>query len=992
MSYPFTLKHALTLNFLLVAAVPVLLLGLLNIQIVSEHQLKDVGERNMLLAGSLAEEVETFLLEAQSDLRLVEQTALHGTVVQPAALDDFLAGLVTNSELFESIYLLDDQLKVLHLGILPGKAASRDNSLRLDFSGHRLFQGRQKISGAHWSGMFLSPVTGEPTVELALPLPDGFLIGNIRLSNLTRLLRRYSNPGGIEISIIDDHGGVVAHNLTPLAKEQLDFFEHPVVALALAGESTTGEFRQGDRFTLESAAGVPSAAWIVWVGLDMHQVLAPLHEMRNLLAGFMLVVIVLACFIALINVRRLMQPLTALGQRAGRIADGHYDFNFSPSGFSEIDLLGRQITSMTEAIKIREESIVTNEQRFRGLVNSIDGVVWEMEYPSFRILFVSEQAVAMLGYPIHDWYTVPSFWEDRTYVEDIAQAKAYCQLMVEKRTDHNFECRMTSAEGRTVWVRNLVTVVVEEDRPVRLIGVMIDITAHKKLLEDLSRSEEKYREIFNATKDAILIHDAGNGEVLDVNQAMLEMFGCSHEEALSGGVKAISAGTRPFDLAGAKKKLNQAMEEGSCAFEWRARRKNGELFWVDVSLHRAEIGQQRRILASVRDISDRKVAAEQLKEANERLLLLIDCMPLGCILLTPDLKVSMWNPAAESIFGFCSAEMVGHTPFSSIVVASERPVAEESWARMMAGEVVARSVSENITRDGRTITCEWSNTPVTDQLGETIGVISMVQDVSARKAAEDELTRYRVHLEDLVRERTGQLELAQQELVQKERLAVLGQLTATVSHEIRNPLGTVANAIYVLKEQLKAGDQASLERSLLLAERNVERCDDIISDLLDFSRRRSMQKKALQIDPWFDELLDELSIPKEINCRRELNSQATVSADPERLRRVMVNVVTNALQALAERQNGDQSLSAETRSRDDRCEIVVSDNGSGMSAEVLARIFEPMFSTKNFGVGLGVPIIKNILEGHGGGVDYQSVAGEGTTVVMWLPLLKDGAG
>jgi signal transduction histidine kinase len=98
-----------------------------------------------------------------------------------------------------------------------------------------------------------------------------------------------------------------------------------------------------------------------------------------------------------------------------------------------------------------------------------------------------------------------------------------------------------------------------------------------------------------------------------------------------------------------------------------------------------------------------------------------------------------------------------------------------------------------------------------------------------------------------------------------------------------------------------------------------------------------------------------------------------------------VNVITNALQAMEGDSVTSKDLEVRTMVVDGRCEIVVRDTGVGMSEEVMARIFEPMFSTKNFGVGLGVPIIKNIMEGHGGGVAYQSLQGKGTTVTLWLP-------
>ena len=236
------------------------------------------------------------------------------------------------------------------------------------------------------------------------------------------------------------------------------------------------------------------------------------------------------------------------------------------------------------------------------------------------------------------------------------------------------------------------------------------------------------------------------------------------------------------------------------------------------------------------------------------------------------------------------------------------------------------------------------------------------------------------------------LNLAQAELVQKERLAVLGQLTATVSHEIRNPLGTIANSLYLLKESLQGAEHANLAKPLLLAERNVERCDTIISDLLDFSRQRRIEKTPILIDDWMTDFLEEMDTLKDVQMEKDLSTNSVVPVDPERLRRALVNVITNALQALDEVEKPDKKLLVRTRLVDETCEIIVQDNGPGMGQDVLKRIYEPMFSTKNFGVGLGVPIIKNIVEGHGGGVEYVSEAGEGTTVIMRLPLTEMTSG
>ncbi len=137
-------------------------------------------------------------------------------------------------------------------------------------------------------------------------------------------------------------------------------------------------------------------------------------------------------------------------------------------------------------------------------------------------------------------------------------------------------------------------------------------------------------------------------------------------------------------------------------------------------------------------------------------------------------------------------------------------------------------------------------------------------------------------------------------------------------------------------------EYAHLSRPLQLAERNVERCDAIISDLLDFSRQRKIQKQPVAIDEWLTELLDEMRFPDDINCQWKFDSQAIVFIDKERLRRVLVNVVTNALQAMDEIMNADKILEIKTMVVDERCELVVRDSGPGMSEEILARIFEPM--------------------------------------------------
>lgn len=262
----------------------------------------------------------------------------------------------------------------------------------------------------------------------------------------------------------------------------------------------------------------------------------------------------------------------------------------------------------------------------------------------------------------------------------------------------------------------------------------------------------------------------------------------------------------------------------------------------------------------------------------------------------------------------------------------------------------------------------------------------LMSEIRERLQAEKRLNDHFEQLEELVRGRTAELEVAQRALMEQERLATLGKVTASVSHELRNPLGTLRSTLFLIGRKLEGLDQdLGLEDALARGERSIQRCDRIIEEFLDFTRTMSMELERVCMDAWLKGVLQEMSIPSGVLIDFSFESCAEMEVDPERLRRAVVNVVNNALQAMAEHGGDVQRLRVRSRIRPGRFEIVVKDNGPGMSEESLSRIFEPLYSTKGFGVGLGVPIVKGIMVKHGGDVEYHSKPGQGTTVVLWIP-------
>jgi signal transduction histidine kinase len=241
-------------------------------------------------------------------------------------------------------------------------------------------------------------------------------------------------------------------------------------------------------------------------------------------------------------------------------------------------------------------------------------------------------------------------------------------------------------------------------------------------------------------------------------------------------------------------------------------------------------------------------------------------------------------------------------------------------------------------------------------------------------------------LERRVDERTSELRLVQDELLRKERLSTLGQLTATVAHELRNPLSSIRNTVFAINSAV-AEKGLNLDRPLARMERGIARCDRIITDLLDYTRIRELKRAPVAIDPWLDEVLDEIKVADGVALVRQFAAPgARVSVDLERMRRVLINLVDNGVQAMPEPSGRDRQVTVRTQVAGGTLDLTIEDTGAGIPSDVLPKIFEPLFSTKSFGTGLGLATVKQIVEEHGGRIGIESEVDRGTRVTVSLPL------
>jgi len=659
------------------------------------------------------------------------------------------------------------------------------------------------------------------------------------------------------------------------------------------------------------------------------------------------------------------------------------DIDGKIKGISTID---RDITHLVEV----QKRLDLSKEYYLTMFEEFPAMIWRSRHDGRRDYFNKTWALFTGREPAAE---MEDAWIARIHPDDAENyMKAYRAAHHERRA-FEIEYRHRRSDDKFRWLA-------DHGIPFRgldgqfsgFIGFSLDVTDRKKSDADLRHSLDLLFSIIDNIPDMIFLKEAGELRFELFNKAGEDLIGIKREEMIGKNDydlfprdQADFFTQKDYEVLRDKKMMD--IPEETIQTRLKGQRV---LHTKKVPILPDDKSQPGYLLGISEDITDRKRAEADLRDSEQRLRAILDHSPAVVYLKDLDGGYLFVNRQFEELFHVKRDELVGKSDLDLFRKKTAEALRENDRKVLQSGAPI--EFEEIVENDGRAHTYISIKFPLLSSDGKPYALCGISTDITGRKNSEarvrqanEELVandkKLRKALFDVARAH-DELKKAQSQLIRAEKFAAIGKLAGIVSHEFRNQLGVIRNAAYFIKMRLKDPDE-KIARHLSILEKEIDETDRIIENILSFARKNKPELKPVSVIALLEKSIERAERPEGVERVWDIQPDlGRMDADEVLLGRVFLNIAMNAYQAI--KPPGFFTVSAE------RSESAITmrfkDTGVGIEPKDLPHIFDPLFSMKTHGTGLGLATSKVLVEAHGGTIELSSKVGEGTLVVVRLPV------
>ena len=531
---------------------------------------------------------------------------------------------------------------------------------------------------------------------------------------------------------------------------------------------------------------------------------------------------------------------------------------------------------------------------------------------------------------------------------------------------------MVRSDGGVIWIKDVVAVERENGVPVTLRGFLIDVTEERNVVAALEAAEGTLRGVLQEVPDALFLI-SGDGRILQTNRMAAELFGYSQEELLASTVERLvpeglgarhAAHRREFSKNATRRPMGVGLD-------LLARRRDGSEFPVEISLGPLGLGTEEMVLASIRDMTERKRLESELRERERLLRQMSNVLPALIAMTDKDLRYRYVNDQYAKWFDVDPVQVLGRTV--------RDVVGEDLFARVLPGiKTVLGGSPVHFEMDfpspvGPALPTDISLIPLYDVDGVISGYFFIGFDVSARAEAEQ---ADRLHRDALAH---------------VSRVATMGELAASLAHELNQPLAAIVVNAQAARRFLAAPspDLGEVDGALGDIAGDAKRAGDVIRGMRSLLQKGDHHDEPVDVDTLVSETVEMLrsdAIAREVTVNVDLaGNLPVISGDPIQLKQVVLNLMLNAFEAVSAAGRPPGRLSIKTSGAAGHVEIMLADNGPGFPDDIEEQAFAPFVSTKPNGLGMGLSISRTIVEAQNGRLLAGNNSHGGATVRIILP-------